>query len=191
MSSVLISLSRRSDGPRGTRARPQPALSKDAPQFAVAASANRDGSSSVIRAFVSALGLQFALCCPAQQLLLSGATVHTISGETLSPGSVLIENGKVKTVAANVPGSGAQTIDLKGLHLYPGLIAMNTVLGLTEISGVRATQDSAEVGEYTPDVEAWIAVNPDSELIPVSRANGIAYFEAVPQGAVVSGQSGL
>jgi imidazolonepropionase-like amidohydrolase len=40
-------------------------------------------------------------------------------------------------------------------------------------------------------VESWIAVNPDSELIPVARANGIGYFEAVPQGGIVSGQSGL
>src|SRR6185295_14272517 len=53
------------------------------------------------------------------------------------------------------------------------------------------TSDTTEVGEFTPDVESWIAVNPDSELIPVSRANGVAYFEPVPLGAMVSGQSGL
>ena len=47
------------------------------------------------------------------------------------------------------------------------------------------------MGEYTPDVESWIAVNPDSELIPVTRANGITYFEPVPQGDIVSGQSAL
>ena len=45
--------------------------------------------------------------------------------------------------------------------------------------------------DYTPDVESWVAVNPDSELISVTRANGIAYFQPVPQGRVVSGQSGL
>ena len=126
-----------------------------------------------------------------QNLLLSGATVHTVSGETYSPGQVLIENGKIAAVGATVPGRGAQTIDLKGQHLYPGIIAMDTLLGLTEIGAVRATQDSTEVGEFTPDVESWIAVNPDSELIPVTRANGIAYFEPVPEGGLVSGQSGL
>jgi imidazolonepropionase-like amidohydrolase len=60
-----------------------------------------------------------------------------------------------------------------------------------EIEAVRATEDQAEVGEYRPDVQSWIAVNPDSELIPVTRANGIAYFEPVPQGGIISGQSGL
>lgn len=127
----------------------------------------------------------------AQNLLLSGATVHTVSGETFSPGQVLIQNGKIAVVGATVPSGGAQTIDLKGQHLYPGIIAMDTLLGLTEIGAVRATQDSTEAGEFTPDVESWIAVNPDSELIPVTRANGIAYFEPVPEGGLVSGQSGL
>jgi imidazolonepropionase-like amidohydrolase len=127
----------------------------------------------------------------AQTLLLSGATVHTVSGETYSPGQVLIQNGKIAAVGATVPSGAAQTIDLKGQHLYPGIIAMDTLLGLTEIGAVRATQDSTEAGEFTPDVESWIAVNPDSELIPVTRANGIAYFEPVPEGGLVSGQSGL
>jgi len=128
----------------------------------------------------------------AQSLLLSGATVHTVSGETIPNGKILIQNGKIAAVSATVTGEGAQTIELKGQHLYPGLIALDTTLGLQEIGAVRATLDSTEVGEgYTPDVESWIAVNPDSELIPVSRANGIAYFEPVPEGGVVSGQSGL
>ena len=127
----------------------------------------------------------------AQTLLLSNATVHTISGETLSPGQVLIKNGKIAAVGSTVPAERAQTVDLSGQHLFPGLIALDTILGLTEIGAVRSTQDSTEVGEYTPEVESWIAVNPDSELIPVTKANGIAFFEPVPEGGIVSGQSGL
>jgi imidazolonepropionase-like amidohydrolase len=127
----------------------------------------------------------------ADVLLLTGATVHTISGETLSPGQVLIRDGKIAQVGKSVQGGDAKVIDLSGQHLYPGLIALDTVLGLTEISGVRSTQDTTESGDYTADVESWIAANPDSELIPVTRANGIAYFQPVPQGATVSGQSGL
>jgi imidazolonepropionase-like amidohydrolase len=128
---------------------------------------------------------------PAATILLNGATIHTITGALLSPGQLLIQDGKIAAVGVTVSAPGAQVIELKGQHLYPGLIALNTSLGLTEISAVRATQDAAEVGDYTPDVESWIAANPDSELIPVTRANGIAYFEPVPQGGIVSGQSGL
>jgi len=112
----------------------------------------------------------------AESFLLSGATVHTVSGETLSPGQVLVENGKIAAVGKTLASPGAKGIDLSGQHLYPGLIALNTTLGLTEISAVRATLDTTEPGEYTPDVESWIAVNPDSELIPVTRVNGIAFF---------------
>ncbi len=148
-----------------------------------------------IRFWVKAacLGL---LCCAASQagaesLLLTGATVHTISGDSLAPGQVWLKDGKIAGVGKTLPAEGAQTVDLAGQHLYPGLIALDTLVGLSEIEGVRATQDNTEVGDYTPDVESWIAVNPDSELIPVTRANGIAYFEPVPQGGIIAGQSGL
>ena len=126
-----------------------------------------------------------------QTLLLKGATVHTVIGKTFAPGQVLIRAGKIASVGETVEAAGAVSIDLTGQHLYPGLIALNTVLGLTEIEAVRATQDTTEVGEFTPEVESWIAVNPDSELIPVTRANGIAYFEPVPAGGLVAGQSAL
>lgn len=140
-----------------------------------------------------AIGIGGSLpCALAEGLLLTGATVHTVSGETFAPGQVLIQDGKIAAVGKTVAAGGAATLDLRDQHLYPGIIALNTVLGLTEISGVRATQDTTEVGDdFTPDVESWIAVNPDSELIPVTRANGITSFEPVPAGHIISGQSAL
>ena len=127
----------------------------------------------------------------AETLLLTGATVHTVSGDTLSPGQVLMRDGKVAAVGRSVSAPGAATLDLHGQHLYPGLILLDSVLGLIEIEAVRSTADNTEVGEYTPDVESWVAVNPDSELLPVARANGVACFEPVPKGGIVPGQSGL
>jgi len=132
-----------------------------------------------------------SLTASAESLLLKNAVVHTVSGETISPGQVLITDGKITAVGKTVSANRATTVDLKGQHLYPGLIALDTAIGLTEIEAVRATQDSTEVGDYTPDVQSWIAINPDSELIPVARANGVAYFEPIPAGGIVSGQSAL
>ena len=141
------------------------------------------------------LGVLMAVTLPrvlfAESLLLKNAVVHTVSGETISPGQVLITDGKIAAVGETISATGAIAIDLQGQHLYPGLIAVDTAVGLTEIEAVRATQDSAEVGDYKPDVESWIAINPDSELIPVARANGIACFEPVPGGGIVAGQSAL
>jgi imidazolonepropionase-like amidohydrolase len=141
----------------------------------------------------------FSLICPihAETILLTGATIHPVSGATITNGDVLIQDGKIKGVFdASQPTRGtiptdAKTIELKGLHLYPGMIALNTELGLVEIGAVRSTHDEKEVGEFTPEVQSTFAVNPDSELIPVARANGVAYFEPAPQGAVIAGHSGL
>jgi imidazolonepropionase-like amidohydrolase len=135
----------------------------------------------------------------ADTLLLTGATIHTVSGATMARGEVLIQDGNIKGVFdAGQPGrqiypANAKQIDLKGLHLYPGMTALNTDLGLVEIDAVRATRDDRESGDDfgRADVQSWLAVNPDSELLPVARANGVSHFEPVPLGGVVSGQSGL
>jgi len=127
----------------------------------------------------------------AGEFLLTGATVHTVAGATITNGQVLVRNGKIVAVGNSGPAGEAKRVSLTGLHLYPGMIALNTDLGLVEIDGVRATVDLKEVGEYTPDVYSWLAVNPDSELLPVARANGVSHFEPTPAGAVVAGQSGL
>ena len=130
----------------------------------------------------------------AERTLFTNAVVHTVSGPTHSPGFVLIDGDTIKAVgpAKAQPAAGeAQVINLKGQHLFPGLIAPTTALGLMEIPAVRATVDTSEVGTYTPEVKSWLAVNPDSELIPVARANGITHFVPTPQGGTVTGQSGL
>ncbi|MBI3271495.1 MAG: amidohydrolase family protein [Planctomycetes bacterium] len=127
----------------------------------------------------------------AEDVLLSGATVHTVSGEPLAPGQVLLRDGKIAGVGKTVDAPGAAVVDLAGLHLYPGLLAATTSLGLAEIGAVRATQDTSEVGAYSPEVQAWIAVNPDSELLPVARANGVTHALTLPMGGIVTGQSGL
>lgn len=133
----------------------------------------------------------FSLAAHGESVLFTGATVHTVSGGTFSPGAVLVREGKIVSVSENITARADKVIDLKGLHLYPGLILPSTTLGLQEIAAVRATRDFQEVGQYTPDVQSWIAVNPDSELLPVARANGITHFLPVPTGGIVTGTSGL
>lgn len=136
----------------------------------------------------------------AETILFTDAVVHTVANGTIAKGAVLVQSNRITAVYDFTNGSSvkltvpadATFINLKGGHLYPGLIAAGTALGLGEIDAVRATQDTTEVGEgFTPEVESWIAVNPDSEMLPVARANGITHFEPVPQGKIVSGQSAL
>ena len=132
-----------------------------------------------------------ATLLPAERILFTGAMVHTVVGPVLSPGQVLIDGNKIIDVGERLDAKDARVVDLTGLRLYPGLIAATTTLGLTEINAVRSTRDTTEVGKFNPDVQSWIAVNPDSELIPVARANGITHIVPVPQGGLVTGQSAL
>jgi imidazolonepropionase-like amidohydrolase len=141
---------------------------------------------SIFCAFVAV-----AFTAQAETLLLRGATVHTVAKGTLTPGDVLVRDGKIAAVAERIDQTADRTVDLAGLHLFPGLISAATDLGLVEIGGVRATVDGRETGDFTPEVESWLAVNPDSELIPVARANGLTHFVPVPQGKLLAGTSGL
>ena len=128
----------------------------------------------------------------AETVLYKAAKIHVVSGPEISPGQMLVKDDRIVSVGKKVKvPKGAKVVDLGDLSLYPGLIAAPTSLGLTEINAVRATRDDKEVGDYTTDVEAWVAVNPDSELIPVARANGVAHALVVPMGGRIPGVSGL
>ncbi|MCP3981903.1 MAG: amidohydrolase family protein [bacterium] len=120
------------------------------------------------------------------------ATVHTGSGETIADGTVSFERGKIVAVGARLaPLTDARVVDAAGKHVYPGLIDVNTAVGLTEIGSVAGSVDTNETGDVNPNVNTAIAVNPDSELIPVTRANGLTHVATVPGGGLVSGTSTL
>ncbi|MBM3855099.1 MAG: amidohydrolase, partial [Verrucomicrobia bacterium] len=114
-------------------------------------------------------------------VLLSGGTVVTVSGEVLERGDVLFSGGKITAVGARVPApAGAEVIDVRGRRVYPGLISAYTQLGLAEVSSARQTIDTAEINPINPNARAQIALNPDSDHLPVTRANGVLTALSVP-----------
>jgi imidazolonepropionase-like amidohydrolase len=131
------------------------------------------------------------LTAQAATVLLKDGWIFTASGPILTNASVLIRDGRIEKVGTGLTDKADAVVELGGQRVFPGLIAPTTVLGLLEIDALRATRDTTEVGEYSADVSAWIAVNPDSELIPVARANGYTHAQVVPSGGTVSGYSGL
>jgi len=145
-----------------------------------------------------AFALMCVLCVPlaaAESLLLSGADVYPVVGETIAGGDLLIRDGKIAGVgpAGTLDAGDARKVDYRGKRIYPGLIHANSVLGLTEIEAVRATNDFQEVGPLNANSRAEIAINPDSELIPVTRNAGIVAVHVAPQGsgALFTGQSAV
>jgi imidazolonepropionase-like amidohydrolase len=128
----------------------------------------------------------------AETLALTGGTVHTVSGPTLENATVVIQNGKIAAVGANVtPPADAKVISCAGKHVYPGLVSPNTVLGLTEVNSVRGTNDYQETGEVNPNIRAEAGINPESELLPVARVNGITSAVVIPRGGAIAGTAAL
>ncbi|MBX3745203.1 MAG: amidohydrolase family protein [Verrucomicrobiae bacterium] len=127
----------------------------------------------------------------AETVVLRGGILHTVSGPTLTNAPLVLRHGLIAAVGTEPAQAPDRVVELNGAHVFPGLIAPLTLLGLVEIDAVRATRDSNEVGEFTPDVYAWLAVNPDSELIPVARANGYTHAQATPSGGLVAGHSSV
>ena len=130
----------------------------------------------------------------AQVLVIDGGTVHPVTGDPFV-GRVVIEDGLISAAAPNATApAGATTIDATGLHVYPGLFDAMSTIGLIEIGAVSATDDQAEIGAYNPHLAAATAVHPASELIPVTRANGVTHALVTPRtdgGGVIAGQAAL
>ena len=85
------------------------------------------------------------------------------------------------------PEPGAPVVDGKGKHVYPSLFPPMTVLGLEEIDAVRATLDKQELGGINPAARADVAINYDSELLPVARSGGVLVAGVTPIGGIIAG----
>ncbi len=128
----------------------------------------------------------------AGQTIYRAKKIQATPSLSFEPGELLVVAGKIKAIGKSVKApKGCKVVDWKDLEIYPGLISPGSSLGLAEINALRPTRDESEVGTHTPDVEAWVAINPDSELIPVARANGVTHSLVAPMGGMVSGTSGL
>lgn len=113
-----------------------------------------------------------------------GATIHPVDGDDIPNGVLLIEDGKIAAVGSQehqIP-DGYARLQAQGLQIYPGLIDAGTSVGLIEIGKVRETSDLSEIGQFQADLRAGIAVNPDSELIPVARTGGVTSILCLPAG---------
>jgi imidazolonepropionase-like amidohydrolase len=123
---------------------------------------------------------------------LTNATLHPVSGPAIENATLVFDNGKITALGkdATTPAN-AEVIDLAGKHVYPSLFDAITDVGLVEINSIRATIDAQEVGQINPNVRAITAVNPDSEIIPVTRSNGVLLALAAPYGGLMSGRSGV
>lgn len=126
-------------------------------------------------------------------IFIKNATIHVGNGKVIENGTIRIRDGKIEEVGANVsiPADDVQVFDVKGKHVYPGLILPTSNLGLVGINSVRATQDVREIGDMNPNVRSLVAYNTDSKVINTLRSNGILLANVVPEGSFVAGTSSV
>ncbi|MBT8196626.1 MAG: amidohydrolase family protein [Bacteroidia bacterium] len=131
-----------------------------------------------------------------KSIVLMGATAHLGDGTVIENAAIGFKDGTFNLIAdartIRLASDAYDTIiNLNGKHVYPGLIAANTVLGIREIGAVRATSDHREVGGVNPSARSLIAYSTDSRVTPTVRYNGVMLAEVTPQGGLVSGSSSV
>lgn len=127
----------------------------------------------------------------AQTIAITGGTIYPVSGPKIENGTVVIRNGVVVAVGANVPvPQGATVVDASGKWVTPGLFNAGSQLGLTEISAVQETNDARLAGnDIAASFNVGNALNASSQLIPVTRVAGVTTALSLPSGGLISGQA--
>jgi imidazolonepropionase-like amidohydrolase len=131
----------------------------------------------------------------AQTVAITGGTVYPVSGPKIENGTVLIRDGKIAAVGANVAvPADAQRIDATGKWVTPGLIDAVTQLGVVEVGAVGETRDFSSSGGGDGIAAAftvWTGLNPASVLLAPARNDGITTVGVFPAGGLVAGQAAV
>lgn len=149
-----------------------------------------------IVAFGLAVACGFAGPLPAETLVLTGGTIHTMGpAGTIENGTVVIVDGRIAAVGAGIPiPPEARRIEAKGRVVTPGLLNSLTRLGLIEVSAVEGTSDGeVKSDRVTAAFDVADALNPRSTLIAVNRIEGLTRAVVAPANgnSLIAGQGAL
>jgi imidazolonepropionase-like amidohydrolase len=139
--------------------------------------------------------LSLALVClpltpAAAQLAVQAEMLYTMAGAPLKNGVVLIKDGKIEAVGANLTiPNGYRT--LKAKVVTPGLIDAHSVVGLAGILNYNHDQDQLELSEaIQPELRAEDAYNAEERLVKWIRDHGVTTVHTGHgPGALASGQT--
>jgi len=129
-----------------------------------------------------------------QTIAITNAKVYPVSSAPIDNGTVLIRDGVIVAVGANVTiPANATRIDATGKIVTPGLIHSTTELGLIEIEQVRSSNDATAKGEnnVAASFRVWEGLNPASAVFAPTRNEGVTSAAILPQGGLISGQAAV
>ena len=156
------------------------------------------------------LNLIFSQQTPAptqdKSVLIFGGITHVGDGQIINNSVIGFTDGKIDLIASSEENwtdkllnmfSDSNNkkydtiIDASNHHIYPGIIALNSNLGLVEVDAVRASVDDDEAGIYLPEIRSIIAYNAESKAVESMRPNGVLVAQIAPNGGVISGSSSV
>lgn len=116
-------------------------------------------------------------------IAITGARIHTMAGDTIENGTVVVQGGKIVAVGANVAvPADAERIAANGRVIMPGIVDTHSHIG--QVAGADGS------GPIQPDVRALDSIDPLSPNIAKARAGGITTVNIMPgSGHLVSGQT--
>ena len=138
--------------------------------------------------------LTASLPLAAQTIAITGGKVYPVSGPPIENGTVIITNGRIAAVGANVAiPAGAQRIDATGKIVTPGFVNSSTQLGVQEVSQVADTRDMSARGKdnIAAAFTVWEGLNPNSVNLAPARKEGVTTFVVMPTGGLVAGQAAM
>src|SRR5688572_1298073 len=131
----------------------------------------------------------------AQTIAITGGKVYPVSSAPIQNGTVLIRDGKIVAVGANVTiPADAQRVDATGKWVTRGLINSSTQLGLVEVAGGGNTREEVAHGRDNMSAACtlWEGLNTSSVLIAPPRREGVRNVVVTPaNNHLVPGQAAM
>jgi imidazolonepropionase-like amidohydrolase len=129
----------------------------------------------------------------AQTIAITGGTVYPVSGPKLEHATVLIRDGRIAAVGTDIAVPGDATrVDASGKWVTPGFLDGAGQMGLVEIGAVAGTREAYDSRDsIAAAFNVAEGINPASQLIPITRIEGVTTTLATPAGHLVSGQAVL
>jgi len=120
------------------------------------------------------LTLLLAVPAQAEDVLIRAGKVYTMTGPPLSPGAVLVSNGKIAQVGPAInPPAGVKVIDLGPGVVLPGLVDAYSHAGI-------AVSPSEITREVTPDYRVLSAIDWRSRAFREAVADGTTCLGIAP-----------
>lgn len=129
---------------------------------------------------------------PSPPVLIRNATILTATGVEIERGSILLQDGRISAVGADLPApAGAIVVDGTGKFVTPGLIDTHSHLGVYAAPGTAAEDNGNEsTSPNTAQVWAEHSFWPQDPQLPLAQAGGVTTIQVLPGSAnLIGGRS--